>query len=152
MSVNNFEMNNKICNLKNLRNGYLYQIKIEFNLKYIYINNHLIHTKVNKLDYKKIALEFSNLIKKKHNTEIEKVILFGSVVRGEANPDSDIDVFVICKGDRFELRRALMVDVIKFLLKYGIYISIKTLSTEDVSHINNTGFMQHINKEGVPIG
>ena len=74
------------------------------------------------------------------------------MVRGETNSDSDIDIFVICNGDRFEVRRELMVDVIKFLLKYGIYISIKTLSTKDVSNINNTGFMQYINQEGVAIG
>ena len=107
---------------------------------------------MNKLDNKKIAIEFSNLIKKKYNTEIEKVILFGSVVRGEANSDSDIDIFVIGKGDRFQLRRKLMVDVIKFLLKYHIYISIKTFSTDDVSNVNNTRFIQQINKEGVLIG
>ena len=107
---------------------------------------------MNILDHKKIALEFSELIKNKYNSQIEKVILFGSVVRGETNSDSDIDIFVICKGDRFKVRRAIMVDVIKFLLKYGVYISIKTLNTEDVSNINNTGFMQHIAQEGVSIG
>jgi predicted nucleotidyltransferase len=104
------------------------------------------------LDYKQIALEFSDLIKDKYNAQIEKVILFGSVARGEPNPDSDIDIFVICKGDRFKVRRLLMVDVIKFLLKYGIYISIKTLNSEELSNINNTGFMQYITQEGVSIG
>ena len=150
MSVNNFEMNSELCDLNTPEISYLN--KNINNLKHILLRIHLIHNKVNKLDNKKIAIEFSNLIKKKYDTEIEKVILFGSVVRGEANSDSDIDIFVIGKGDRFQLRRKLMVDVIKFLLKYGIYISIKTLSTEDVSHINNTGFMQHITKEGVLIG
>jgi predicted nucleotidyltransferase len=150
MSVNNFEMNCELCDLDEPEKSYLN--KNINNLKHILLKIHLIHNKVNKLDNKKIAIEFSNLIKKKYNTEIEKVILFGSVVRGEANQDSDIDIFVIGKGDRFQLRRKLMVDVIKFLLKYGIYISIKTLSNEDVSHINNTGFMQQINKEGVLIG
>jgi predicted nucleotidyltransferase len=121
-------------------------------VNYIYLEIHWRCIKVNKLDHKKIALEFSNLIKNKYNSQIKEVILFGSVVRGETNSDSDIDIFVICKGDRFKVRRAIMVDVINFLLKYGIYISIKTLSTEDVSNINNTGFMQHIAKEGVSIG
>ena len=95
---------------------------------------------------------FLSLSKRNIKAQIERVILFGSVVRGETNSDSDIDIFVICKGDRFEVRRAIMVDVIKFLLKYGIYISIKTLTTEEVSNINNTGFMQYITQEGVPIG
>ena len=150
MSVNNFEVNYELCDLKASERSYLN--KNINNLKHILLKIQLIHNKVNKLDNKKIAIEFSNLIKKKYNTEIEKVILFGSVVRGEANSDSDIDIFVIGKGDRFQLRRKLMVDVIKFLLKYGIYISIKTLSTDDVSNVNNTGFMQNITKEGVLIG
>ena len=146
MSIN-CEINNGLT-MKNIQRKQY----IDLNVNYKYFVNHLINTKANKLDHKEIALEFAELIKKKYNDQIEKVILFGSVVRGETNQDSDIDIFVICKSDRFELRRALMVDVIKFLLKYGIYISIKTLSTEDVSHINNTGFMQHITKEGVLIG
>ena len=34
----------------------------------------------------------------------------------------------------------------------GIYISIKTLNSEELSNIKNTGFMQYITKEGVLIG
>jgi predicted nucleotidyltransferase len=125
---------------------------INYNVNYKYLVNHLIDSMANQLDYKQIAIEFSDLIKDKYNAQIEKVILFGSVARGDTTPESDIDIFVICKGDRFKVRRELMVDVIKFLLKYGIYISIKTLSTEDMTNVDNTGFMQYITQEGVSIG
>jgi predicted nucleotidyltransferase len=150
MSVNNIEINIKLSNLNVQSINHLN--KNINNLKHILLENHLIQNKVDKLDQKKIAIEFSNLIKRKYNAEIEKVILFGSVVRGEASQDSDIDIFIIGKGDRFQLRRKLMVDVIKFLLKYGIYISIKTLSTDEVTNVNNTGFMKNISQEGVLIG
>jgi predicted nucleotidyltransferase len=142
------------CEIKNRllkRNIQMKQV-INYNVNYKYLVNHLIGSMANQLDYKQIAIEFSDLIKDKYNAQIEKVILFGSVVKGETNQDSDIDIFVICKGDRFEVRRALMVDVIKFLLKYGIYISIKTLSTKDFSNVNNSGFMRYITQEGVAIG
>lgn len=147
MSSKESEMN---CVFDTL-NVHLYD-NMDMIVNYLYLEIHLRYTKVNKLDHKKIAVEFSNLIKNKYNSQIEKVILFGSVVKGETDSDSDIDIFVICKGDRFKVRRMIMVDVIKFLTKYGIYISVKTLSTKDVTNINNTGFMQHIAQEGVSIG
>jgi predicted nucleotidyltransferase len=146
MSVN-CEINNRFTK-KNIQ---MKQV-INYNVNYKYLVNHLIDSMANQLDYKQIAIEFSDLIKDKYNAQIEKVILFGSVARGDTTPESDIDIFVICKGDRFKVRRELMVDVIKFLLKYGIYISIKTLSTEDMTNVDNTGFMQYITQEGVSIG
>ena len=140
------------CEMKNVFNKMNFQLKQDLNVNYKYFVNHLIDSMANQLDYKQIAIEFSDLIKDKYNAQIEKVILFGSVARGDTNPDSDIDIFVICKGDRFTIRRELMVDVIKFLLKYGIYISIKTLNTEDITNVSNTGFMKYITQEGVSIG
>ncbi len=101
---------------------------------------------------KQIAQEFADLIMKKYPNKIKKVILFGSVARNEMTPESDIDLLVVCaSGDRFRVRRVIMDDVISFLLKYGIYISVKTLSEEESIELRDTGFLQEINKEGTAL-
>ena len=43
----------------------------------------------------------------RYRDEIEGIILFGSVARGEGKEDSDVDVLVIWKGDEAEGWRAM---------------------------------------------
>ena len=103
---------------------------------------------------KQIAQEFADLITEKYPNEIKRVILFGSVARDDMTGESDIDLLVICADtgvDRFKARRMIMDDVIPFLLKYGTYISVKTLSEEESIELKDTGFLQHINKEGIAL-
>ena len=58
-----------------------------------------------------------NLIKeyilrlKENNISVEKVLLFGSIMRGTSREDSDIDIAVISssfKGDRYSDRRLIV--------------------------------------------
>ena len=37
----------------------------------------------------------------------EKIILFGSAISGKIKKDSDIDLCVIAKGDRFEIKKEI---------------------------------------------
>ena len=104
------------------------------------------------MDNKEIATEFAELIKSKYGSQIEDVILFGSVVRDEATDESDIDLMVICQGDRFKLRRKIMAEVFTYLLKYKVYISVKTLSSQDRINLQNSGIMKNIAREGVVLG
>ena len=103
---------------------------------------------------RKIAQEFADQAKRKYPDKIEKIILFGSVARDEMMLESDIDFLVICTstgGDRFKVRRMIMDDVVSFLLKYGVYISVKTLSEEESIELKDTGFLRQINTEGVAL-
>jgi hypothetical protein len=40
--------------------------------------------------------------------ELLRIILFGSLARGEANADSDVDILVNIKDENFRLRRKLI--------------------------------------------
>ncbi len=104
------------------------------------------------MDRKEVAEEFARSIRENHGASIEEVILFGSVARGEDGVDSDIDIVVVGNGDRFRLRRMIMIDVMRFLLEYGVYISTKVLTRELKEDIGDSGFMQTIRREGIPIG
>ena len=100
----------------------------------------------------RIANEFASSIKREYGDEITEVLLFGSAARGESTSESDIDILVICRGNRFKLRRKMMAQVLAFLLKHGVYISLKTLSEEDWSNLDDTALKRNISKEGVVIG
>jgi len=48
---------------------------------------------------------------KEYNISVEKVLLFGSIMRGTSREDSDIDIAVISssfKGDRYSDRRLIV--------------------------------------------
>ncbi len=102
----------------------------------------------------KALQEFLKIAKEKHGDKIEKIILFGSLARGEATEESDIDILVITSGNRFEMQKNLSGIAVDILLKTGEYISAKAVSTEEYSFMKkiNTGFYRNIAKEGVVVG
>ena len=57
--------------------------------------------------YQKAVDEFLKRVLEKYRSRIESIILFGSVARGEAKEDSDIDILVVWKGDEAEGWRVL---------------------------------------------
>ncbi|PKP54664.1 MAG: nucleotidyltransferase domain-containing protein [Candidatus Altiarchaeales archaeon HGW-Altiarchaeales-3] len=97
----------------------------------------------------KIAKEFAESLK---YPEIKNILLFGSVARGRETENSDIDILISCKGDRFKLLHKVMDNVVEFLSKYGEYISVKVLSVQDIERLKNTHFILTIKKEGIKIG
>ena len=96
-----------------------------------------------------IAKEFARSL---NEPGIEKIILFGSVARGEETEDSDIDLLITCRGNRFELLPKIMDDVFEFLSRYGEYISVKVLSVQEMERMKSTHFISVIEREGIEIG
>jgi len=52
--------------------------------------------------YKKAVDEFLKLVLDKYRNKIEGIILIGSVARGDARDDSDVDLFVVVKERNLE--------------------------------------------------
>lgn len=102
-------------------------------------------------DYRKVAQEFGRLLKEKYGDRIERIILFGSVARGEYHEDSDVDLIVVTPGNWFELQREIAGDAIDWLLRTGVYVSVKVFSSDDFARIRETGFGRGLSKEGVPL-
>ncbi len=97
---------------------------------------------------KKLAIEFANSLK---FPEIKKIILFGSVARGEDNEDSDIDILIV-STKKTETKDKIMAKITDALLEGGIYISAKVISQKEYENLKTTHFISTINKEGVVIG
>jgi uncharacterized protein len=80
--------------------------------------------------------------------EIEEVILYGSVARGDDHEGSDIDILVISR-DKFNTKSKLYPKVGDFLMDKGVYISVKVISPEEYHQMENTYFASQIKNEGV---
>ena len=84
---------------------------------------------------------------------LKKIVLFGSVARGEENKDSDIDVLVILKEmtmDDFTMVSNISADV-SWDMEYdeNSYIQAMTVSEEETGGFSYWGLMQNISRDGV---
>lgn len=97
--------------------------------------------------YQEPVGEFVRVVLEKYGEKIENIILFGSVARGEAKEDSDIDILVVGNVSLEEL-----VDVsFPILLEYGELISTKNMKKEHFEYLAKEGysFVRNILREGV---
>ena len=108
----------------------------------------------NQEKYQEAVNEFVSRAREKYEEKIDRIILFGSVARGEANEGSDIDILVIWKGNKLEGWDVLEDIAVDILLEYGQLISIKIIYLHEYFGMMETGssFIQNINGDGVVIG
>lgn len=87
---------------------------------------------------------------RKYRKKIDKMILFGSVVRGEQNKDSDIDILVLWNGNRYDGLKELGKITYDLLLDKQGYISLKVLTPSDFEKLRkkNSKFIMNILGEG----
>ena len=102
-------------------------------------------------EYQEAVKEFVRRAREKYEDKIDSIILFGSVARGEAGRESDIDILVVIVGDRFRMRRKLSEIVLDILLETGEYISVKTLSIENFKYLKDlkSSFLSNVIREGI---
>ena len=101
--------------------------------------------------YQQALDEFLRRALDKYRDKIESIILFGSVARGEAREESDIDILIVTTEEDFRLRRALIGLAFDILLETGDDISVKALSKADFERGKNYSFLRHVVSEGVQV-
>ena len=84
--------------------------------------------------------------------QLDRVLLFGSQARGEAHPDSDIDVLVVIRGpvDYADLMRRTSALVSGLSLEEGVVISRVFVSREQFEH-GQTPFLRNVRREFAPL-
>jgi len=96
------------------------------------------------------ARRFAQEARRTYPSEVEKVILFGSVARGMDGEDSDIDVLVVWRGAHNKGLRAMTGLAFHLLLETEEYVSVKVLTTEEFEHGRRGGspFVEAVLAEG----
>ena len=102
-------------------------------------------------DYRKIAEDFARYLKGKYGDRIERIILFGSVARGDYREDSDVDLLVVTPENRLALQEALSSDVVGLLLRDGIVVVPLIISTAEAATLSTTDFGREVAREGLAI-
>ncbi len=92
---------------------------------------------------------FVKLLKERFGERIKEVILFGSVARGDAEEDSDIDVLVIGEGIT---QREISELTWEVLMETGEVVSAIVESPDEFKRTKNSSFHRTVLREGVPVG
>lgn len=103
---------------------------------------------INRMKKLELAKEFARALQ---DVASEKIILYGSVARGEETEESDVDILVLATEKR-SIKERVIKKAIDMLLETGTYISVKMLTPDEYEQLQDTHFIKQIRKEGVVIG
>jgi len=103
------------------------------------------------VDRKQLAIDFAKSL---DFPEIEKIILFGSVARGEDTEESDVDILIVTKNvnDDLKIEDDIYSKVMDILLETMIRISIKMRPIKHYESHKDFPFYSNIEEDGVLIG
>lgn len=112
-------------------------------------------TRINK-KYPGLLKQLTNMcidIGKVYGDVIEEIILYGSYVRGQETPDSDIDIAVFLKLPQTDEQHKKMIDiVVDYELELGVTLSVISIEKDNFNEWNSTlPFYKNIIKEGITL-
>ena len=97
--------------------------------------------------------EFARIVRARLGTNLAALKLFGSKARGDAAPDSDLDVLVLVAERRLEAEDAVLDIAFDVNLAHDVYISPRVIERAVLDHPvwRLTAFVQALEREGVPL-
>lgn len=90
--------------------------------------------------------EFAERAMEAHGDQIDEIILFGSVARGEAHEDSDVDVLVVV--ETLEIKDDLSEIAYEILHEYGVIITELIRTKEYIEENQDHPFLENVRREG----
>lgn len=109
--------------------------------------------KLQDAEWKKILTELSDMLQKVYQDRLKAVILYGSVARGTATDESDVDIMVLIDGTDQELRtfEDKLSDVSTDIsIKYFKVFSIIDVSYQEyMTWMKISPFYRNVSEEGV---
>ena len=95
-----------------------------------------------------IAREFADAI---NSDKIIKIIVFGSVARGDDHDDSDIDILILY-NQRENIEQVVDDEIARIMYDKQELISAHIMDEEFFNQTKNFSFLSSVLKEGVVIG
>lgn len=85
--------------------------------------------------------------------KILKIVLFGSLILGEERPESDIDIFILVKDDRYKKLIQEIIDDLneKIVTIFGNSLSPIIYSQKEMESKKGLEFIKHVETEGQKI-
>ncbi|MEW5927555.1 MAG: nucleotidyltransferase domain-containing protein [Gemmatimonadota bacterium] len=99
-----------------------------------------------------LVAELRGRLEELYGPRLERMVLFGSQARGDATPESDVDVLVVLHGDvrpGEEIERTGPL-VSSLALEYGVSIS-RVFVSADRFRAEATLFLRNVLAEGVAV-
>ncbi len=103
-------------------------------------------------DLKTVLPDLKQALRDTYGDRLVRLILFGSQARGQAGPESDVDVAVLVDG---EIEPSREIDRLGYVLadlnlRYGLLISVLPLSAQTFETAEGP-FWRNLREEGVTI-
>lgn len=99
-----------------------------------------------------LVADLRDRLEELYGPRLERVVLFGSQARGDATPESDVDVLVVLHGDVRpveEIRRTGGM-VSEVSLRTGLDVAVSFISSERFRS-EESPFVLNVRREGVPV-
>ena len=100
-----------------------------------------------------IIEEFKRRVDARFPGELVRLIIFGSKVRGEATPESDVDLLAVIHSDNWRLGDEIRGVGHALELEHGVVLSIQVISQNHYERLraNGTQFFHVLEQEGVVV-
>jgi predicted nucleotidyltransferase len=101
----------------------------------------------------KAIQEYTKLLKQLYSPVILKAVVFGSVVRGDTNKDSDVDILIVISDKYGKLKEEICMSAYEIALKNNVVFSpiVMDESTYEWYRINKDPFYKNIHRDGIEI-
>ncbi|MBN1889370.1 MAG: nucleotidyltransferase domain-containing protein [Thermoflexales bacterium] len=85
--------------------------------------------------------------------QLERVVLFGSKARGDADAESDLDVLVVLRDGDWRFRDAVALTAFEPMLEHGVILSPLVVDVTEYSwwQEHNAPIYRHIRTDGVDL-
>jgi predicted nucleotidyltransferase len=102
---------------------------------------------------RKAVQTFVHKVGQRFPDRVRAILLFGSRARGDAGPDSDIDLLVVMDTPDLETRRAIRDLAVEVWLTDGIYLSTRVWSEADRrQHADlQTAFYENLQRDAIHV-
>ena len=87
-----------------------------------------------------------------YGDRLDRIILYGSHARGDARGDSDVDLFVVLRGDYdayTEIKRTGLL-YHEILDRFGVLLSIQPYNQQEVADLSRP-FIWNVHEDGVEV-